>query len=209
MALLQRAIGASSVTGAEAGFAQLLAEELRALGAADVVLENFLPDRPNVTARRTGQGDLPPVLLIGHTDTVHVRGWRERWAGDPREDPFGGAIVEGCVWGRGSADLKAGICMTLEAVRLLDRASIPLACDVQFAFVGDEESGEPGTGVSAGMRSFCQRLDEGALPVRALPSMSSLPASTFTRRRLASSSRTSPFGDGRPISGCPSRAWMR
>jgi acetylornithine deacetylase len=54
--------------------------------------------------------------------------------------------------------------MTLEAVRLLDRADIPLARGIQFAFVGDEESGEPGSGVSAGMRRFCEQLDNGTLP---------------------------------------------
>lgn len=163
IALLQRAIGTPSITGSEAAFAALLADELRALGAEGVLLEEFLPGRPNVSAiRRTGNGR-PPLLLIGHTDTVHVRGWQEHWAGTPRENPFGAAMAEGCVWGRGAADLKAGICMTLEAVRLLDRAGIALARDVQFAFVGDEESGEPGSGVSAGMRRYCERLDQGGL----------------------------------------------
>jgi acetylornithine deacetylase len=164
LALLRRAVGAASVTGEESAFATLLADELRSIGAEDVRMEDFLPGRPNVTATRCSGSDQPPLLLIGHTDTVHVRGWRERWIGDPREDPFSGATAEGCIWGRGAADLKAGICMTLEAVRLLDRADIPLARGIQFAFVGDEESGEPGSGVSAGMRRFCEQLDNGTLP---------------------------------------------
>ena len=94
------------------------------------------------------------LLLIGHTDTVHTRGWKERWAGSERESPFSGAVVDGAVWGRGASDLKAGICMTLEAVRTLDRAGIEVDPTLLFAFVGDEESGEPGSGVSAGARAF-------------------------------------------------------
>ena len=160
--LLQRAVGIPSVTGGEASFARALGDELRTIGTQDVVLEEFLPGRPNVTGiRRGGDGSLAPVLLIGHTDTVHVRGWAERWKGDAREDPFGAAITDGSIWGRGAADLKAGICMTIEAVRLLDRTGISLARDVQFAFVGDEESGESSSGVSAGMRSLCRKLDSG------------------------------------------------
>jgi acetylornithine deacetylase len=73
-------------------------------------------------------------------------------------------MVDGKIWGRGSADLKAGICMAIEALRTLDRAGAELAGDVVLAFVGDEESGEPGTGVSAGMKAFMPMLASGELP---------------------------------------------
>jgi acetylornithine deacetylase len=161
IALLRRVVGCDSVTGNEAGVAGLLAEELRKLRAEGVAQRDFLPGRPNVWGRRQGAVGGPHVLLIGHTDTVHANGWRERWAGTEREDPCGGAIVDGDLWGRGAADLKAGLCTAIEAVRLLDRAKIPLAGPVTFAFVGDEESGEPGTGVSAGMRAFAGLLESG------------------------------------------------
>jgi acetylornithine deacetylase len=161
IAFLQRVVGCDSVTGNEAGVAALLAAELREIGAQDVNVRDFLPGRPNAWGRRQGASDGPHVLLIGHTDTVHAKGWRERWAGTERENPFGGAIVGGDLWGRGAADLKAGLCTTIEAVRLLDRAKIPLAGPVTFGFVGDEESGEPGTGISAGMRAFAQLLESG------------------------------------------------
>jgi acetylornithine deacetylase len=161
IALLRRIVGCDSVTGKEAGVAGLLAEELRELGAEGVTQRDFLPGRPNAWGRRQGGADGPHVLLIGHTDTVHAKGWRERWAGTEREDPRAGAIIDGELWGRGAADLKAGLCTAIEAVRLLDRANIPLAGPVTFAFVGDEESGEPGTGISAGMRAFAQVLESG------------------------------------------------
>ena len=161
VALLRRVVGCESVTGNEAGVAGVLAGELQALGAEGVTLRDFLPGRPNAWGRLPGKTGGPHILLVGHTDTVHAKGWRERWAGTPRENPFGGAIVEGDLWGRGAADLKAGLCAALEAARLLERANVPLAGPVTFAFVGDEESGEPASGISAGMRAFAWLIETG------------------------------------------------
>jgi acetylornithine deacetylase len=54
--------------------------------------------------------------------------------------------------------------MTLEAVRTLDHAGIKVDPTLLFAFVGDEESGEPGSGVSAGARAFSALIASGAAP---------------------------------------------
>jgi acetylornithine deacetylase len=161
--LLQKAISIPSVTGDEANFAGWLKGELTALGVEASSAE-FAEGRPNVWGLRQGRSGADTLLLIGHTDTVHTRGWKERWAGSERESPFSGAVVDGAVWGRGSSDLKAGICMTLEAVRTLDRAGIEVDPALLFAFVGDEESGEPGSGVSAGARAFTTLIAAGTLP---------------------------------------------
>ena len=162
--LLRRAIGAPSVTGSEAAFARLLAEELTALGATSVTLTEFAPGRPNVRGVLRGATAGLRVLLTGHTDTVHVRGWSEKWAGTQRESPFGAALVDGAIWGRGAGDLKAGICTSLAAARLHRDAGLPLAGEILFAFVGDEESGEAGSGVSAGVRALVADIVAGAAP---------------------------------------------
>jgi acetylornithine deacetylase len=60
--------------------------------------------------------------------------------------------------------LKAGICAALAALDLLDRAGVWLAGSVQFAFVGDEESGEPDKGVSAGVRHCSDDMRKGRKP---------------------------------------------
>jgi acetylornithine deacetylase/succinyl-diaminopimelate desuccinylase-like protein len=164
LALLKRAVAAPSVTGDERAFVELLAEELRALGAGNIVVKDFAPGRPNVTARLAGAGLGPRLLLTGHTDTVHVRGWAERWAGTERADPFGGAVVGGEIWGRGAGDLKAGICTTLAAARLVREAGLGLPREILFAFVGDEESGEPNSGVSAGMKALASDIRSGLFP---------------------------------------------
>jgi acetylornithine deacetylase/succinyl-diaminopimelate desuccinylase-like protein len=161
LALWRGAIGRPSITGNEADFVAYLAEHMRKLRLDELRTADFLPGRPNVWGERKGGGESRRLLFIGHTDTVHVEGWREHWAGTEREDPFGAAIVDGAVWGRGAGDLKAGICAALAALSLLDRAGIRLAGDVAFAFVGDEESGEPGSGVSAGVKDFVARIERG------------------------------------------------
>jgi acetylornithine deacetylase len=163
LALLQKAISIPSVTGNEANFAGWLKGELGALGI-EASSADFAEGRPNVWGLRQGRSGADTLLVIGHTDTVHTCGWKERWAGTERESPFSGAVADGAVWGRGASDLKAGLCATIEAVRTLDRAGIEVDPTLLFAFVGDEESGEPGSGVSAGARAFGALIARGAVP---------------------------------------------
>jgi len=164
VALLREAIHHDSVTGHEGDFAHFLARELEALDADRVTLREFAPARPNVWATRRGSGGGRRLMFVGHTDTVHAHGWRERWASDPREDPWGAPVLDGEIWGRGAGDLKAGICTVLLALRALDRAGLRLEGDVVCAFVGDEESGEPGSGVSAGIKALIPLLRSGEVP---------------------------------------------
>ncbi|MDH6231691.1 acetylornithine deacetylase [Mesorhizobium soli] len=159
--LFRGAIGRQSITGNEANFVAYLKDRMEALGVSTLSTADFLPGRPNIWGERKGAGGGKRLLFIGHTDTVHVDGWREHWAGTEREDPFAAPIIDDAVWGRGSGDLKAGISASLAALALLDKAGIRLAGDVSFAFVGDEESGQPGTGVSAGVKDFVARIESG------------------------------------------------
>lgn len=162
--LLKRAVAIPSITGTEGAFAAFLAEELRFQGASNVEEREFAPGRPNVWGSHFGVGGGKSLMLIGHTDTVHVEGWSERWRGTEREDPFGGVVIDGQMWGRGTGDLKAGITTALSAMRLLRGAGVELMGDVHLAFIGDEESGEPGMGVSAGMKALAPLLANGPLP---------------------------------------------
>jgi acetylornithine deacetylase len=164
VAWLRRAVQTPSITGDEMAFARLVASELEDCGADEVHLEEVLPGRPIVWSVTRGTGGGPSVLLAGHLDTVRVDGWRERWHGTEREDPFGAAIVDGAVWGRGAGDLKGGIATALGALRTLHGAGVELRGDVITLWVCDEESGEPGLGRSAGMRAASDRLGAGTIP---------------------------------------------
>lgn len=161
IALLRGAIGRQSITGNEANFVAYLEAEMGRRNLSGLGTAEFAPDRPNIWASRPGTGGGPRLLFIGHTDTVHVDGWREHWAGDQREDPFGAPIIDGEIWGRGAGDLKAGICTALSALDLIERAGLRLKGDVDIAFVGDEESGQPGSGTSEGVKAYVARIEKG------------------------------------------------
>lgn len=171
LALLQAAVGIPSVTGTELAFAQFVAEQMQALGAAQVHVDECLPGRANARGvilgtegdRKTGAAP-HNLMVLGHLDTVHVRGWQEHWAGTERESPFAAPIIDGCVWGRGTADLKGGICAALAAVATLRRAGLRLKGDVVFVFPCDEESGEVGSGVSAGIKDALPHIAPAGTP---------------------------------------------
>ncbi|RWO70194.1 MAG: M20 family peptidase [Mesorhizobium sp.] len=158
---LQKAIGIQTVTGNEANIIPFFRSEFERLGLDDITTRDFLPGRPNLWGTLRGAGGGRKVMIIGHTDTVHVRGWSERWVGDERESPFSGAIVDGEMWGRGASDLKAGLCTGISALATLNAAGTSLKGDVTLAFVGDEESGEPGSGVSGGMKALVDAMKTG------------------------------------------------
>ena len=158
--LLKGAVAQNSITGNEANFVTFLKDEMQVRHLSPVI-EEFLPGRPNIWGARLSDGGGKRLQFIGHTDTVHVDGWREDWRGTEREDPFGGAVVDDAMWSRGVTDLKGGICAALAALDLLDAVDVSLAGDIAFAFVGDEESGEEGTGVSAGVDHWTRKVQSG------------------------------------------------
>lgn len=161
VALLRDALAIESVTGGETQFAQFLLGQLSNL---DLETETgvFEGARENVWGVLSSQG--PNLMVLGHTDTVHVRGWTEHWQDDPRHDPFGGVQFDGQIWSRGASDLKGGICAAIAGYRLLQRIGVRPSCGLTFAFIGDEESGEPGSGVSAGAKDLVRRIKAGTLP---------------------------------------------
>jgi acetylornithine deacetylase/succinyl-diaminopimelate desuccinylase-like protein len=87
----------------------------------DIEARGLTYPRPNVVAALEGSGP-GPVLLIGtHMDVV-AAGDEAEW----RQDPFGGAVVDGCVWGRGACDAKNSMAAQVFAVRALLAAGVRL-----------------------------------------------------------------------------------
>ncbi len=161
VALLREALAIDSVTGNESQFARFLETQLSELGLATGI-GAFEDTRENVWGVLPNDG--PNLMVLGHTDTVHVRGWAEHWQNDPRKNPFGGIEVDGQIWSRGASDLKGGICAAIAGYRLLQHVGVQPSCGLTFAFVGDEESGESGSGVSAGVKDLVHRIAAGAIP---------------------------------------------
>ena len=72
------------------------------------------------------------ILILGHVDTVWPIGELARRP-TRRED--------GCFFGPGAFDMKAGLIMATHAMRLLVERDPRLSCDVVFIVSGDEEVG--------------------------------------------------------------------
>lgn len=95
-------------------------------------------NRPNLSAKFSGKGNGRSILLFGHIDVVDVEGG---WA----EPPFSAKIKNGKIYGRGTADMKAGLVTMLMAVKTIKNLNINLSGDVIFGSVVDEEAGGMGT----------------------------------------------------------------
>jgi carboxypeptidase PM20D1 len=81
---------------------------------------------------------LKPILLVGHMDVVPVEpGTEDEW----QQEPFGGRISDGYVWGRGAIDNKSTVLGTLEAVEMLLGDGFRPTRTVYLAYGHDEEVG--------------------------------------------------------------------
>jgi succinyl-diaminopimelate desuccinylase len=111
----------------------------------DVLIQPVAPGRPNVIGslgeKRPGQKSL---LLEGHTDVVTE--------GDPAEwshPPFGADLVDGRIYGRGTADMKSGLAAAMVAAAAFRRAGVALRGKLVVGALVDEEDG------MIGVRHLC------------------------------------------------------
>ncbi len=94
------------------------------------------PGRVSLVARIEGSDpEAASLCLMGHTDVVPVTpsGWSQ--------DPFGGEIIGGEVWGRGAVDMLNITASMAVAFRHLARTDFRPKGDLIFFAVADEESG--------------------------------------------------------------------
>ncbi len=115
--------------------ADYLADALGTHGISSVIREGA-PTRANLVARYPGTDSSAGALLIAsHTDVVPVE--RSGWT----REPFSGEIAQGCLWGRGSLDMKSKCAMDLVMMTAMKRAGAKPNRDVILAAVSDEEAG--------------------------------------------------------------------
>lgn len=122
-------------SGGETRNADTLTDVLEGAGL-DVERFTEVDGRANVVARIEGRDPAAPtVLFMGHTDVVPAVD--DQW----REDPFGGELIDGEVWGRGAVDM---LCLTASmavATRHLADGGWRPAGTLVFLGVADEEAG--------------------------------------------------------------------
>ncbi len=99
-------------------------------------LQEVEPGRPNVIARIVGEGGGRSLMLSGHMDTVPAYGMK---------DPFGGAVADGVIYGRGACDMKGALASMIAAVIGIKRAGVKLCGTLYFTGVIDEEEQGKGT----------------------------------------------------------------
>lgn len=122
----------SNPPGAEGACLEHLGKVLDAAGIEWRLVASE-PDRPNLVARLRGRGNVQPLLLYGHVDVVPARA--EEWT----HPPFGGNLVDSCVWGRGALDMKGGVAMLVAT--LVQASELELESDIVLALTSDEERG--------------------------------------------------------------------
>lgn len=96
--------------------------------------------RPNLGGTLAGNGGGRSIMLTGHIDIVPP-GAIEHWA----TDPFEPVLKDGFLHGRGTVDMKGGVACMLMAVEILKELRVPLAGDIVFTSVVDEEIGGMGS----------------------------------------------------------------
>ena len=93
---------------------------------------------PNIVASFEGGEKGRHLVLNGHMDVFPV-GEHEQW----RFGAWSGAVAEGAVWGRGSADMKCGTTASLFTYRYLHRLRERLRGRLTLTAVSDEETFGP------------------------------------------------------------------
>ena len=96
-------------------------------------LQNVEAGRENVIAAIPGDSSVPRLVLLAHLDTVPIGGG---WT----EDPLGGEIRDGLIFGRGSCDMKGGVAISLGLMETLQKRKAGISGDVVFVGTVDEEA---------------------------------------------------------------------
>jgi acetylornithine deacetylase/succinyl-diaminopimelate desuccinylase-like protein len=130
-------INTSNPPGNEEATAKYLAGILEKEGIASEILD-MTPGRSALVARLRSAAVADPsraLLLVAHMDVVPVE--KARWT----VDPFGAAIKDGYLYGRGAIDDKGMLAANLAAFISLKRSGARLERDVIFLATDDEENG--------------------------------------------------------------------
>ncbi len=127
-----------SSSPAEAAMSDYVFEWATGLGL-EVRRQTVFPGRDNVIVRIPGPDGAPVLAFEAHMDTVGVTGM---------DDPFGAAVIDDRLHGRGACDTKGSLAAMLVAVEELAARRTELACTVELVAAVDEETS------GAGARAF-------------------------------------------------------
>jgi len=123
-----------------------LAGHLRRIGMEQV---QIIPTghHPIVYAASRESSGRPTILIYGHYDVQPAEPFSE-W----RTDPFGPAVKDNNLYGRGASDDKGQLFTHVKAIESYLKAEGKLPVNIKCIFEGDEEAGS-----SRGLAAFCRR----------------------------------------------------
>lgn len=116
--------------------AEATAESFRRAGLEKVELLSFGDVHPYVYGEWIHKPDAPTLLLYAHHD-VQPPGREEQW----NSAPFNPTVSSGRLFGRGTADDKAGILAHVAAIASFLKTSGELPVNVKVLIEGEEETG--------------------------------------------------------------------
>ena len=113
VAFVRKGVQTRSYSDEEGDFARLIEAKMKELGFDEVKI-----DPAGNVVGRVGSG--PRIIHFdSHMDTVQVNDGEE-WV----SPPFGGEIVDGMLYGRGSVDMKSSLCASVYAAALAKKAGL-------------------------------------------------------------------------------------
>ena len=134
VSLAQAMIRCPSVTPDEAGVLGVLAQALQQAGFATRRMDFAAPGTPDIANLYASIGSgSPHFCFAGHVDVVPVGDLRA-WT----VDPFAADILDGALYGRGAADMKAAIAAFVAAAAQY-RAQHDCKGTISLLITGDEE----------------------------------------------------------------------
>src|SRR5437667_3737143 len=135
---IRSVVEAESPSGYETGsrkVVSLLEQQARSLDSVSLITRIPVPEygeHLRIELRGNATAEEKPLLLLGHTDTVHavgslaLRPWR---------------VEEGRIYAPGIFDMKASCVMALETIAAMEKLGIPLSSPVIIMLMCDEETG--------------------------------------------------------------------
>ena len=130
LALTRELVARRSITPDDAGCQALVAARLAPLGfACETIVSGGVT---NLWARRGRTA--PLVCFAGHTDVVPT-GPREAWT----SDPFVPVERDGCLYGRGAADMKGSVAAFVTAIEAFVAAHPQAPGSIALLLTSDEE----------------------------------------------------------------------